>query len=44
LSNVIESDDGAHVPFAKVIVAEELLKTKAPRLNVFPTATFDGMV
>jgi hypothetical protein len=33
-----------HVPFANVIVAVELLNTMPCTLNVFPTATLEGMV
>jgi hypothetical protein len=38
-------DRGAmHVPLPNVIVAVELLNTIPRRLNVLPTATFDGTV
>jgi len=33
-----------HVPLANVIVAEELLKTVTPILNLLPTAIFAGIV
>jgi hypothetical protein len=43
LLNVIESGD-VHVPLPNVIVAVELLSTMPRKLNVLPTATFDGIV
>ena len=43
LLKVIDSGE-VHVPLANEIVAVELLNTMARRLNVLPTATFDGAV
>ncbi len=44
--NVIANGDGdeVHVLFSNVIVAEELLKTVTPILDLLSTAIFDGMV
>jgi hypothetical protein len=43
LLKVIDSGE-VHVPLANEIVAVELLNTMARRLNVLPTAIFDGAV
>jgi len=43
LLKVIERGE-VHVPFANLIVAVELLNTKARKPNVLPTTTLDGTV